>query len=84
MITKPKVFVSFHHEFDQSYKEEFSRLYPNSIEPIVDDIEKIDSKLETEAIKQKIREEHLKDSTVTVVLIGTQTWKKKHVDWEIA
>ena len=26
---------------------------------------------------------YLKDSTVTVVLIGEETWKRKHVDWEI-
>ena len=26
----------------------------------------------------------MSDSTVTVVLIGSQTWKRKHVDWEIS
>jgi hypothetical protein len=25
----------------------------------------------------------LRDSTVTLVLIGKETWKRKHVDWEI-
>ena len=25
----------------------------------------------------------MRDSTVTVVLIGADTWKRKHVDWEI-
>jgi len=39
--------------------------------------------LDAETIYQKIRDEYLKDSTVTVVLIGAKTWKRKHVDWEI-
>jgi hypothetical protein len=43
----------------------------------------IDSNLPTERIRQKIRDEYLRDSTVTVVLIGSETWKRKHVDWEI-
>ena len=43
----------------------------------------MDPGLDTEALQQKIRNEYLKDSMVTVVLIGTDTWKRKHVDWEI-
>ena len=35
------------------------------------------------AIRQKIRDEFIADATVTVVLIGPCTWKRKHVDWEI-
>lgn len=44
----------------------------------------IDTNLKTETIRQKIRDEYLADSTVTVVLIGSETWKRKHVDWEIS
>jgi hypothetical protein len=47
-------------------------------------IGEIDSTLKTETIRQKIRDEYLRDSTVTVVLIGSQTWQRKHVDWEIS
>ena len=43
----------------------------------------IDPNLKTETLRQKIRDEYLRDSTVTVVLIGAETWKRKHVDWEI-
>lgn len=43
----------------------------------------INTYLPTETIRQKIRDEYLRDSTVTVVLIGSETWKRKHVDWEI-
>jgi hypothetical protein len=44
----------------------------------------IDPNLKTDTLRQKIRDEYLHDSTVTVVLIGSETWKRKHVDWEIA
>jgi hypothetical protein len=43
----------------------------------------INTYLPTETIRQKIRDEYLRDSTVTVVLIGSETWQRKHVDWEI-
>jgi len=46
-------------------------------------IGEIDPVLPTETVRQKIRDEYLRDSTVTVVLVGTETWKRKHVDWEI-
>ena len=40
--------------------------------------------LETDEIARRIRDEYLRDATVTVVLIGKDTWRRKHVDWEIA
>ena len=43
----------------------------------------IDPNLKTETLRQKIRDEYLRDSTVTVVLVGAETWQRKHVDWEI-
>ena len=44
----------------------------------------IDPNLKTETIHQKIREDYLRDSTVTVVLVGVKTWQRKFVDWEIS
>ena len=43
----------------------------------------IDTDTDTERVMQRIRDEYLKDSTVTVVLIGQHTWQRKYVDWEI-
>ena len=42
-----------------------------------------DTNLKTETVRQKIRDDNLRDSTVTIVLIGPCTWQRKHVDWEI-
>jgi len=81
-----KVFVSYHHANDQRYRDEFEQLFARYYDIMVSksvQIGDIGSDLRTETIRQKIRDEYLRDSTVTVVLIGTQTWQRKHVDWEI-
>ncbi|MCE2508872.1 MAG: TIR domain-containing protein [Nitrosopumilaceae archaeon] len=39
--------------------------------------------LSAESIRKKIRDEYLRDSTVTIVLVGTETRRRKHIDWEI-
>jgi hypothetical protein len=82
-----KVFVSYHHANDQYYRNKFEELFANQYDIMVSrsvQIGDIDPFLRTETIRQKIRDEYLRDSTVTVVLIGSETWKRKHVDWEIA
>ena len=33
-------------------------------------------------MRQKIRDEYIRDATVAIVLIGPRTWQRKHVDWE--
>lgn len=79
-----KVFVSYHHKNDWIYKDEFDIIFSNVIiSKSVDDGD-IDPNLPDDTIRQKIRDEYLRDSTVTVVLIGAETWKRKHVEWEIA
>lgn len=42
-----------------------------------------DANLATETVRRKIRDNFIRDATVTVVLIGPCTWQRKHVDWEI-
>ena len=37
----------------------------------------------TDYVMQRIRELYLKDSTVTIVLIGKCTWARRFVDWEV-
>ena len=44
----------------------------------------IDPYIRPETIRQKIRDEFIRTASVTVVLIGSETWKRKHVDWEIS
>ena len=82
-VRKHKVFVSFHHA-DQYYKGKFVEWMGDDIvDESVEDGDIDDSNLSTNTMRQKIRDEFIRDATVTVVLIGPCTWQRKHVDWEI-
>ncbi len=81
-----KVFISYHHLRDQAYRDRFENLFAEIQDIMVSrsvQIGDLDPNLKTETLRQKIRDEYLRDSTVTVVLVGAETWKRKHVDWEI-
>ena len=85
MVTVPRhrVFVSFHHD-DQNYKDQFIQMMTGDIvDESVGDGDIDDDRLATDTIRQKIRDDFIRDATVTVVLIGPCTWQRKHVDWEI-
>lgn len=86
MQPRHKVFVSYHHVNDQAYRTAFEQMFANTYDILVSrsvQIGDLDPNLKVETIRQKIREEYLRDSTVTVALVGSQTWQRKHVDWEI-
>lgn len=80
-----KVFISYHHDNDQDRKEELLEINrQNSI--FIDesvDTGVISDDLDDNAIREKIRDDYLKDSTVTIILVGLETKNRKHVDWEI-
>lgn len=81
-----KVFVSYHHANDQAYRDYFEKLFAQTHDVMISksvQLGDIDQNLTAETVRQKIRDEYLRDSTVTVILIGAQTWQRKHVDWEI-
>ena len=80
-----KVFISHHHDNDQAYKDllvEFGEENQIFIDRSVDTGDIFDD-LSDEYIRELIRDEYLRDSTVTIVLVGTETRRRKHVDWEI-
>ena len=80
-----KVFISYHHDNDQWYKNELIGIGEQNavfIDKSVDTGD-ISESLSDEAIRRRIRDEYLRDSTVTIVLVGTETKQRKHIDWEI-
>jgi hypothetical protein len=86
MSNRHKVFISYHHALDEHYKTDFERRFGAAFGAIVPGSVNdgdIDPNLPTETIRQKIRDEYLRDTSVTVVLIGAETWQRKHIDWEI-
>jgi hypothetical protein len=80
-----RVFVSHHHANDQLVKEELVR-WAKVNDIFIDwsvDTGDISDDLNDQQIREKIRDEYLRESTVTIVLVGTETKYRKHVDWEI-
>ena len=79
-----KVFISYHHDEDQECKNRFVKMMGNNIIDRSVDVGDIDdSNLPLDEVRRRIRDNFIADATVTVVLIGPCTWKRKHVDWEI-
>lgn len=80
-----KVFISHHHENDQSYKDGLSDFGVQNrifIDRSVDTGD-ISDDFSDERIREKIRDEYLRDSSVTILLAGTDAWRRKHIDWEL-
>lgn len=81
--SRHNVFISF-HEKDIKYKKKFVQGMGNRIiDRSVNTGNIVDTRLKTATVRQKIRDEYIRDATVTIVLVGTHTWQRKHVDWEI-
>lgn len=94
-MNRHKTFISYHHssigsffqKSDAEYRKEFEDICLSKFNIIISksvqdgDIPSWSSPENTHRI---IRDEYLRDSTVTVVLIGNDTWRRKHVDWEIS
>ena len=80
---KHKVFISFYHKDDQRYKDYIDFYLSDNIINKSVMLGEYDSDNSDEYIKRLIREDKISDSSVVVVLIGNNTKRRKHVDWEI-
>ncbi|WP_394162286.1 TIR domain-containing protein [Galactobacter valiniphilus] len=86
--TRRKCFISYHHA-DEAEVQQFIQTFDHAGDVLIargigasmsGDI--IDS-TNSDYIKSRIRAEYLRDTTVTIVLVGKETWGRKFVDWEI-
>jgi len=84
-MVRRSAFVSYHHGNYWLYKDSLCTW--NQTHGIFEDLSvnsrDIPDDLPDQTIRKKIRDEYLRDSTVTIVLVGTGTRRRKHVDWEI-
>ena len=80
-----KIFISHHHELNNKHREYIQSLVTQlgytDITP--DEVTKVDDSLPDEQIRQKIRDNYLKDVDVTIVIVGSDTKNRKFIDWEI-
>jgi hypothetical protein len=84
LATKRKVFISYHHGNDQWAYDLFSQWYGEKYELFSD--QSLNGKIrsdDAEYVNRAIREDHIVGSSITIVLCGSETWKRKYVDWEI-
>ena len=80
-----RVFISFYHRDDQRYKDALVKWAEDNDVFIDGSVETgdIPDYLDDQQIRETIRDEYLKDTSVTIVLVGPNTRHRKHVDWEI-
>lgn len=87
MAVRHKCFISYHHA-DQKIVDEFVKTFDHKHDVFIvrqlgempDDI--INS-TNTDYVMRRIREDYIRDSTVTIVMMGVCTWARRYVDWEI-
>lgn len=87
--TRRRCFISYHHA-DEEEVDRFIRQFDHAQDVLIargigagmsgDIIESTNA----DYIKQQIRARYLRDTSVTIVLLGRETWKRRFVDWEIA
>lgn len=77
-----KCFLSYHAE-DKAAVDQFCADFEGDFIRRGSDMdEDIINSSDTDYVMRQIRERFLKDSTVTIVLIGACTWARRYVDWE--
>lgn len=79
-----KVFISYHHRNDQGWYNRFSTLFSSSLELFTDN--SLDRDIDSdnaEYLNRTIREDYILGSSITIVLCGAETGKRRWVDWEI-
>lgn len=87
--TRRKCFISYHHadetevkQFIQTFDHDEDVLIARGIGASMSG--DIINSTSDDYIKSQIRTKYLRDTTVTIVLVGRETWGRKFVDWEIA
>lgn len=78
-----KVFVSYHHANDQKQADYLRTHYGDNNTLLDRSLSEAYENMTDDEILAAIRTEHLKDTTVTIVLIGSETAYRKWIDWEI-
>ena len=79
-----KVFVSYHHELDSAWYNQFATWFGSTLELFANRslTEPVDSD-DLDYVHRAIRENNIRGTSLTIVLCGYETWKRKCIDWEI-
>ena len=82
-MAKHKVFISYSRA-DKAAVDKFCETFEHTFirRGMVMEDDLIDS-TNTDYVMSQIRKRYLKDSTVTIVLVGKCSWSRRFIDWEI-
>lgn len=83
-FAKPRIFVSYYHDEDQWWADRLSALFHDQYNIVTDRSldEPVDSAM-SDYLRRTIREQNIAGTSVTVILCGPNSWKRKWIDWEI-
>jgi hypothetical protein len=80
---KRKVFISYHHQ-DQAWIDGFRTTFGGLYDVFTDcSLDQAIDSINLPYINRTIREDYITGSSITIVLCGNDTWRRKCVDWEI-
>lgn len=81
---KLRVFVSYHHDNDQGWYDQFTRLFADTYDLVTDrSLATCIESDDCDYVMRTIREDYITGTSLTIVLCGSETWKRKYIDWEI-
>ena len=87
--TRRKCFISYHHD-DEYEVQQFIQNFDHDQDVLIARgigagmAGDIIGSSNDDYIKDRIREKYLRDTSVTIVMVGKCTWARKFVDWEVA
>src|SRR4051812_6111051 len=79
-----KCFISYHHA-DLAAVNRFIHRFgqSNFLKRGITLPDEVVNSTSTDYVMRRVRQLYLRDSTVTIVLVGPCTWARRFVDWEI-
>lgn len=85
---KRRCFISYHHADErevQAFLDTYSNAEVFSHRALgLDMANDIVNSNDTDYVMRRIRELYMQNTSVTIVMVGQNTWKRRYVDWEIA
>lgn len=81
---KRKVFVSYHHDRDQYYYDQFVSAFDEFWDVVTDgSLDRALDSDDADYVMRRIRERYVTGTSCTLVFCGVETPLRKYVDWEI-
>lgn len=88
MLPKRRCFISYHHADErevQAFLDTYSNAEVFSHRALgLDMANDIVNSNDTDYVMRRIREQYMQHTSVTIVMVGQNTWKRRYVDWEIS